>query len=102
MEIKDARGKTIEIGFYIRYTGTGTFGKVADLKIDEEEEVSQWVKLEKPNLWYSSDLVEVIDKKDLKTKDYHIERDGDIENLKDIGNDLGDASLTSGGAEGGG
>ena len=102
MEIKDARGKSIEIGFHIRYTGTGTIGKVRDLRIDEDDAYSKWVKLEKPNLWYSTDLVEVIDEKNLKTKGHHIEREEDIENLKDIGNDLGDASLTSGGAEGGG
>lgn len=101
MEIEDARGKIIEIGSYIRYTGTGTVGKVTDLKIDEDGD-SKWIKLENPNLWYSSDVVEVIDEKDVKTKGSHIKREDDIDNLKNIGNDLEDASLTSGGAEGGG
>lgn len=101
MKIEDARGKIIEIGYYIRYTGTGTVGKVTDLRIDEDDD-SKWAKLENPNLWYSSDVVEVIDEKDVKTKGSHVKREDDIDNLKDIGNDLGDASLTSGGAEGGG
>ena len=101
MEIEDAMGKIIVIGSYIRYTGTGTTGKVTDLKIDEDEG-SKWVKLERPNLLYSSDLVEIIDAKDFKNKGHHLKREDDIENLKDIGDDLGDASLTSGGAEGGG
>jgi len=101
MEIKDARGKIIEIGSYIRYTGTGTAGKVTDFRIDEYDD-SKWVKLENPNLWYSSDLVEVIDEKDLKIKGSRIKMEDDVDNLKDIGNDLEDASLTSGGAEGGG
>ena len=101
MEIRDAIGKTIEIGSYIRYTGTGTVGKVTDFRIDKDDD-SKWVKLENPNLWYSSDLVEVIDEKDVKTKGSHIKREDDIDSLKDVGNDLGDASLTSGGAEGGG
>ena len=101
MEIRDAKGKVIEIGSYIRYTGTGTTGKVVDLKIIEDED-SKWVKIENPNLWYFSDLVELIDAKDIKTKSRRFGREDDIENLKDIGDDLADASLTSSGAEGGG
>lgn len=101
MEIKDARGKLIEIGSYIRYTGTGTIGKVVDLKIDQSDNDSKWVKLENPDLWYSNNVVEVIDEKEVKTKDSRVRKD-DIENLKNIGNELDDASLTSGGAEGGG
>jgi len=101
MEIKDARGKTIEIGSYIRYTGTGTVGKVVDVKIDEDDDL-KWVKLEKPNIWYSNDVVEIINEKDVKTKYSHIERENEIDDLKDIGNDFTEASLTSGGAEGGG
>ncbi|MBZ9571163.1 DUF2098 domain-containing protein [Methanobrevibacter sp. TMH8] len=102
MKIKDARGKIIEIGSYIRYIGTGTIGKVTDLKIDESDEYSEWVKIEKPLLWYSNDVVEVIDEKKVKTKDSHIRKEDNVENLKNIGNELEDASLTSGGAEGGG
>ena len=102
MEIQDARGKTIEIGSYIRYTGTGTVGKVVNLKIDEDEDDYSWVKLENPNLWYSSDVVEVIDEKDAKIKHYHVRKEDDIDNLKNIENDFDDNSLTSGGAEGGG
>ena len=101
MEIKDARSKTIEIGSYVRYTGTGTIGKVVDFKHDEDKDFA-WVKLEKPNLWYSNELIEVVDEKDVKTKHSHFEREDDIDNLKDIGNDFDEASLTSGGAEGGG
>ena len=101
MEIEDARGKIIEIGYYIRYTGTGTIGKVTDLRVDEKDD-SKWVKLENPDLWYSNDVVEVIDEKDVKIKGSPIKREDNIDNLENIGNDLGDASLTSGGAEGGG
>ena len=102
MEIQDARGKAIEIGSYIRYTGTGTVGKVVDLKIDENKDDLYWLKLENPNLWYSNDVVEVIDEKDAKNKHYNIQKEDDIDNLKNIENDFEDASLSSGGGEGGG
>lgn len=102
MEIKDARGKEIEIGSYIRYTGTGTIGKVANIKLDESNNELKWVKLENPNLWYSNDVVEVIDAKEVKTKDSNAKKEVNKDNLKNIGNDLSDASITSGGAEGGG
>ena len=100
MEIKDVRGKIIEIGSYIRYTGTGTIGKVADIKIEDEKDFA-WVKIEDPLLCYSNDVVEVIDEKDVKTK-FKGHKTFDTDDLKNIGDDLGDASLTSGGAEGGG
>lgn len=101
MEIKDAREKVIKIGSYIRYTGTGTTGKVVDLKSNEKDE--QWVKIENPNLWYLNEVVEVIDEKDVKNKDFDVNnKKFNADDLKNMENDLEDASLTSGGAEGGG
>jgi hypothetical protein len=99
MEFKDARGKTIEIGSYIRYTGTGTIGKVVDLKTDNKDK--QWIKIEDPNLWYLNEVVEVMDEKDIKNKDLK-DRDFNTKDLKSVERDLEDVSLTSGGAEGGG
>ncbi|RBQ24472.1 hypothetical protein ALNOE001_01190 [Candidatus Methanobinarius endosymbioticus] len=100
MEIKDAREKTIEIGSYIRYTGTGTTGKVVDLKTDEDED--QWVKIDDPNLWYLNEVVELIDEKDAKNKEFDDHKKFNVDDLKDIENELEDATLTSGGAEDGG
>lgn len=101
MEIKDAREKVIKIGFYIRYTGTGTTGKVTDLKSNEKDE--QWVKIENPNLWYLNEVVEVIDAKDVKNKDFGADnKKFNADDLKNMENNLEDVSLTSGGAEGGG
>ena len=48
MSFCDIRGETIDIGAFIRYTGTGTISKVVDLK---EEDNEQWVKLDEPALW---------------------------------------------------
>ncbi|MCL2687350.1 MAG: DUF2098 domain-containing protein [Methanobrevibacter sp.] len=99
MQTTDARGKIIEIGSYIRYVGTGTIGKVDDLRFDQD---GDWVKLEDINLWYSTDLVELVDENSVNIKDSHIKRDLDVEELKDLASELDEASLTSGGAEGGG
>lgn len=99
MNIKDARGKNIEIGSYIRYTGTGTIGKVVDIKKEHDEE---WLKLKKPDLWYSSEFVEVIDEKFIKSLNDKNREDSNIDNIKDLSDDFKDVSLVSGGGEGGG
>lgn len=99
MQTTDARGKVIKIGSFIRYTGTGTVGKVVDLRFDEDLD---WVKLEDNNLWYSADLVELVDENSLNIKDSKIKRDTNVDDLKDLANEFDEASLTSGGAEGGG
>lgn len=99
MNIKDARGKTIEIGFYIRYTGTGTIGKVVDLKTDEED--IGWAKMEEPNLWYSENVIEIVDEDNIKDKDFK-DKKFNVDELKERNRDFEESSLTSGGAEGGG
>ena len=62
MSFCDIRGETIDLGAFIRYTGTGTVSKVVDLK---EEDNQQWVKLEEPALWYAADSLEVVQEKDI-------------------------------------
>ena len=62
MSFCDIRGETIDLGAFIRYTGTGTISKVVDLK---EEDNQQWVKLEEPALWYAADSLEVVKEKDI-------------------------------------
>jgi len=99
MTIKDARGKKIEVGCYIRYIGTGTIGKVIDIKKENEE---GWLKLEKHDLWYSSEFVELIDEKSVKSSDDKYPKDNDVDTIKDLNDDFEDISLVSGGAEGGG
>ncbi|MDR2966527.1 MAG: DUF2098 domain-containing protein [Methanobacteriaceae archaeon] len=103
MVIKDARGKKIEIGSYIRYTGTGTVGKIVDIKKENEE---KWLKLEKIDLWYVSDSVEVVDENSVKTlnEDNHDDssENNTIDNIKDLKDDFEDITIVSGGGEGGG
>ena len=99
MQTTDARGKIVKIGSYIRYTGTGTIGKVVDLKSKGDMD---WVKLEDNNLWYSTDLIELVDENSLDIKESKIKRDPDVEDLKSLTSELDEATLTSGGAEGGG
>jgi len=59
MEIKDALGKPISMGFYVRYSGTGSAGTVIDLKSDE---TGSWAKIDTTELWYQSQYLEIIDK----------------------------------------
>ena len=99
MIIKDARGKEIELGSYIRYTGTGTIGKVIDIKEENEE---SWLKLEKPDLLYSSEFVEVVDENSINILNDKYHEKKDIDNIKELNDDFEDISLVSGGAEGGG
>ena len=79
MSFCDIRGETIDIGAFIRYTGTGTISRVMELK---EEDNQQWVKLDEPALWYAADSLEVINEKDI------IDVDGTdkdtLEKVKDI------------------
>ncbi|WP_409199680.1 DUF2098 domain-containing protein [Methanobrevibacter sp. DSM 116169] len=101
MQIFDARGNLIKVGEYVRYTGTGTIGEVADMKIEGD---NQWIKLEKPDLWYSHELLEVLDSKDIRNKDKKsVEpKEVDADSIKQMHDGFENAELGSGGAEGGG
>jgi hypothetical protein len=99
MIIQDIRGKKIEFGSYIRYMGTGTIGKVIEIKEENEE---GWLKLEKPDLWYSSEFVEVVGENSSKSSDDKYREYSDRDNIKDLNDDFTDISLVSGGGEGGG
>ena len=98
----DARGLEIDLDTYARYVGTGTIGKVVDVKTQDG---SGWVKLEKTNLWYRSNLVELLDEKDIKKSSFYDERDDDeidIEAMKEKASALEDMQMDSSVAEGGG
>ncbi len=96
----DARDKEITLDSQVRYVDTGTIGKV--LKIKTTDGVD-WVKIDKTNLWYRSDLVELLDEKDLKKR---FDDDGndelDIEALKEKAEKLENMQMDSSVAEGGG
>ncbi|WP_305515155.1 MULTISPECIES: DUF2098 domain-containing protein [unclassified Methanobrevibacter] len=98
----DARGLEITLDSHVRYVDTGTMGKVIDLK---SESGSEWVMLDKTELWYRSDLVELLEEKDIKKSSfYDREDDGeiDIDAMKEKARKLEDIELDSNVAEGGG
>jgi len=100
MEIKDSIGKIIKRGSYIRYIGTGTIGRVVNLKIDKDK--NQWIKIEYPHLWYLNEVVQIIDEEYVKDKYFKANREFNSDNLREFLTDSDDFSLGSGGAEGGG
>lgn len=63
MESIDACGKSIEKGSYVIYNGTGTIGKVIDVK---SEDSGSWVKVDSTELWYNSKYIQAIDKAEEK------------------------------------
>ena len=98
----DARGLEIALDSYVRYVDTGTIGKVVDVKTQDGME---WVKLDKTDLWYRSNLVELLDDKDIKKSTLYDDRDNqdlDIEAMKEKANALEDMQMDSSVAEGGG
>lgn len=100
--VVDARDKEIIIGTQVRYTDTGTIGEVTEIK---EEDGTSWVKLDKTNMWYVSNFVEVLDEKDIKettTKNEENDKEIDIDDLKKLRDNLEDVELDSNVAEGGG
>lgn len=100
--VLDARGIEITLDSHVRYVDTGTIGKVIDVKTNNKVE---WVKLDKTNLWYRSNLVELLDDKDIrKSSFFDKEDDGeiDIEDMKEKAKSLENIELDSNVAEGGG
>lgn len=98
----DARGLEIALDSHVRYVDTGTIGKVLDVKTTNDV---GWVKIDKTDLWYRSDLVELLDDKDIKKSTYY-DNEGDdeldIEAMKEKAAALEDMQMDSSVAEGGG
>lgn len=59
MEAVDICGKSITTGQYVLYEGTGTIGKVSDVKTIEND---TWAKIDSTNLWYKSNTLQIVDK----------------------------------------
>ena len=59
MEVLDSCGKPIMKGSYVLYNGTGTIGKVADIKTQDD---GTWAKIEDTDLWYNSSYLQAIEK----------------------------------------
>ena len=98
----DARGLEIALDSHVRYVDTGTIGKVVDVKTQDGVE---WVKLDKTELWYRSNLVELLDDKDIKKSTCYDDEGGDeidVEAMKEKASALEDMQMDSSVAEGGG
>ncbi len=63
MESVDVCGNPITAGKYVLYGGTGTIGKVSEVKTMEN---NTWAKIDTTNLWYKSNTLQVVDKADEK------------------------------------
>ena len=97
----DARGLEIALDSHVRYVDTGTIGKVVDVK---SQDGMDWVKLDKTELWYRSNLVELLDDKDIKKSTLYDrdDNDVDIEAMKEKAESLENMQMDSSVAEGGG
>ncbi len=99
--VLDAREKEIAIDSYVRYVDTGTIGKVVEVKTSPDIE---WVRIDKTDLWYRANLVELLDEKDIKKSSF-FDKDNDeldVEDLKEKAGSLEDMEMDSSVAEGGG
>lgn len=65
MEIVDAFGKPIMAGEYVLYGGTGTIGKVSELKTMDND---TWAKIDSTDLWYKSNTLQIVNKTEAKRK----------------------------------
>lgn len=97
--VVDARDLEITLDSHVRYVDTGTVGKVLDLKVENEV---GWVKLDKTELWYRANHVELLDEKDIKKSRWGENNDVDIEDLKEKALDFNDLELAADAGNGGG
>ena len=97
--VVDARDLEITLDSHVRYVDTGTIGKVLDMKVENEV---GWVKLDKTELWYRANHVELLDEKDIKKSRWGENNDVDIEDLKEKALDFNDLELAADAGNGGG
>lgn len=97
--VVDARDLEITLESHVRYVDTGTIGKVLDLKVENEV---GWVKLDKTELWYRANHVELLDEKDIKKSRWGDNNEVDIEDLKERALDFNDLELAADAGNGGG
>ncbi|WP_458404843.1 DUF2098 domain-containing protein [Methanobrevibacter sp.] len=97
--VVDARDIEITLDAHVRYVDTGTVGKVLDMKTENEVE---WVKLDKTELWYLADRVELLDEKDIKKSTWEENNEVDIEDLKEKASNFDSFELATDAGNGGG
>lgn len=97
--VVDARDLEINLDSYVRYVDTGTIGKVLDMKTENNKE---WVKLDKTELWYVANRVELLDEKDIKKRTWGENNEVSIEDLKDKASEFDSFELATDAGNGGG
>ena len=99
MKVLDSRNEALNQGLTVRYIGTGTIGEITKIK---NEDGFNWVQIDN-GLWYNSSYVEIIEKQEkLQTKKKELNREEEVEKIKNrIKLDNIDMS-NSGNCEGGG
>ncbi len=65
MDVVDVLGKPIMAGEYVLYGGTGTIGKVSEVKTMDKD---TWAKIDSTDLWYKSNTLQIVDKAEAKRK----------------------------------
>lgn len=97
--VVDARDIEIPLDSHVRYVDTGTVGKVLDLKTEDD---MGWVKLDKTELWYRSNLVEVLDEKDIKKSFWGENKEVNIEDIKESAINFEEMEISQDACNGGG
>ncbi|WP_458454656.1 DUF2098 domain-containing protein [Methanobrevibacter sp.] len=97
--VVDARDLEITLDSHVRYVDTGTVGKVLDIKTENER---GWVKLDKTELWYLANRVELLDEKDIKKSRWGENNEVTIEDLKEKASEFDSFELATDAGNGGG
>ncbi|MGL6299078.1 MAG: DUF2098 domain-containing protein [Methanobacteriaceae archaeon] len=102
MESLDARGKAIEIGLAVRYTGTGTSGIVKDI---QKKDGKFWITLEDKDLLYLADTLEIVNNvvDDEKVhKDNNKDALDEVKDIENVRDNLENFAMETNVGEGGG
>ncbi len=101
MEILDGRGKPVNVGLLVRYSGTGTTGEVSAVKLEED---LGWVQIDHSELWYNSESMEVMGQNNNHSQksSKNLSATEALEKAKKNKKDLSDAAMGTGTCDGGG
>jgi len=101
MEILDGRGKPVNVGLLVRYSGTGTTGEVSAVKLEED---LGWVQIDHSELWYNSESMEVLGQNNNNSQksSKNLNAIEALEKAKKNKKDLSDAAMGTGTCDGGG
>lgn len=101
MEILDGRGKPVNVGSTVRYSGTGTTGDVSAVKLEDDV---GWVQIDHSEIWYDSESMEVLGKNNINSNksSKNLNATEALEKAKKNKKDLSDVAMGTGTCDGGG